>query len=801
MQQDINAIETLRLQLLDNGYTPIRNRDKRTFMKGWPHAVIDEGEIRRWTRRFSRDKGTGIRVEDGLAVIDFDIDDKAMMARIVNAVLDALPQLEDPNVPLLVRGGKGAKEAWFCRTAELFSRIHSRAWIRPGEDVDAGAHRVEIFGGASPRQFGSFGPHTVDADGAVTVTYRWADRSPADTRKSELPELTKAQFFLIADIVERELAAAGWTPVAKSTKGENDVQRVYDLTDEMQFDVDTGDRLSLQQLRELAAAYDGRGDTLRCSAGWLEGPSAKRTDRCLVSVDRAGGVAILETASGVSHREASLAPRDRSEELNRITEKLKELDEKTRNKLSSGDSASTVAAKLRATHAFCPHQRDNVVPIWASSITDGITLANFRSDMLKFSEIEVGPKGGEKRINPADIWACDKKRLTVAGLRLRPDKPRPTYEEGGQLWINVYDPPAHDLEGGEYLTGIEFMEQLLPDEREREWFLDWLAYKHRRPEIPGPAVLMVARDFGTGRGTLGKLVARLFGARYVKAVPFHIFAGRSYQSQYTEWAASAVVVLVNESSEAGQGTVYATKRDTYEHIKEIVDPRPVEREFIVKGEKSFSGVSFASYIISTNHIDALPIPQDDRRIAVLSNGQPRDQLFWSRVNLWIEDDANVAAFARWLAARDVSGYSPFDLPLRTKAKDDMADASRSDLDKGMALAIMNLPSDVFVFEQAEKLMRDAAREFGLDYPDKWSSVARRALQSKYYRVGVRDGTNWHPKINGKRYAVYGKTESAARIWMTSDRLREEVLKNGDPGGAGNVSTALMRLVDERKENK
>lgn len=124
-------IEQLRLQVLANGYTPIRNRDKRTFMKGWPSAVVDEAEIKRWSRRFSRDKATGIRVEDGLAVIDIDVDDRELVDRIANRILDVCPTLEDENVPLLVRRGKGAKEAWFVRTDETFSRIHSRAWVRP----------------------------------------------------------------------------------------------------------------------------------------------------------------------------------------------------------------------------------------------------------------------------------------------------------------------------------------------------------------------------------------------------------------------------------------------------------------------------------------------------------------------------------------------------------------------------------------------------------------------------------------------------------------------------------------------
>ncbi|MER8683955.1 bifunctional DNA primase/polymerase [Mesorhizobium sp. M1405] len=286
------AVTQLRLRLLANGYSPIRSLDKRTFMAGWPHAKIDEAEIRRWGR-MRRDKATGIRVEDGLAVIDFDIDDAALMLRIGDAVLDAIPVLADLKVPLLVRRGKGAKVAWFVGTEEAFSRIHSRAWLKPGTTVDDGAHRVEIFGGASPRQFGSFGYHTAPEHGKEAIFYRWEGRSPLDTPLSQLPVLTKKQFFEIADIVEATLEAAGWTVVLKTTRGENKTSWVYDLTEDMVFQCDDGiDR----KLRELVGG-------LRCSASFTGDKSAKRRDRCQIAVTREGRVVVTDHDGDVKHAE------------------------------------------------------------------------------------------------------------------------------------------------------------------------------------------------------------------------------------------------------------------------------------------------------------------------------------------------------------------------------------------------------------------------------------------------------------------------------------------------------------------
>ncbi len=771
---EFDTPEAVRLQLLANGYTPIRNFDKRTFMKGWPSAEITEEEIRRWSRRFSRDTATGIRVEGGLAVIDIDIDDKETVEAIADAIFEAVPELADPANPLLVRTGKGAKEAWYVRTEELFSRIHSHAWCRPHETEDAGTHRIEIFGGASPRQFGSFGPHTRDDAGRVLVEYRWPDRSPLDTRQSELPLLTKAQFFAMVDAAEAVLRARGWTQVKRSEKGESDAHRVYDLTDAMQFDLDTGERVSLLELRELAGQREG----LRCSASWLEGAAAVNTSRCIVGQTSSGHLTIWESAAGTTHMEASLKPRDHSVDMAEAGRKLQELkDAQRRNRITASDGAHTAAVKLLATHAYCAHPSPMIVPLLAKSLDAGLTPLAMRMRMLPNCDQEVGPRGGTTTINPFDLFMSSDQRIEVAGLRLRPDK-EPLYEEDGVKWVNIYSPPAHDATGGSPAVGIAFLEHLLPDAGERRWFTQWLAHKVRYPFVPGPAVLMVARQFGTGRGTLGSLCAKLLGPEYVTTLPFHMFAGKSYQSQYDDWGAETLMAIITEASEAGEAGRWSAKQDTYTHIKSLVEPRATMRKYVSK-RQHFKALSFTSYLIATNDVDALPIPAHDRRFAVLSNGDVAEPEFWIAVNAWMDDPANVAAFHGYLMAFDMTGYSPYEAPPKTEAST-MAELGRSVIDRCLDEALAGL-GDVFTLEQVTMAVERAAREDdALELPEggRWKTVVRNEIAKRCYRVGVKDGSNWKVQIApGKRLGVYAKTKKIADKWKLEDRLREEVLKN------------------------
>ncbi len=192
------------------------------------------------------------------------------------------------------------------------------------------------------------------------------------------------------------------------------------------------------------------------------------------------------------------------------------------------DEFIDIVANLGESYAFVPTRATaNVAPIQATSVTEGLTLANLRIQMQPHSIVEIGPRGGERKLNPVDIWVASPERVTVAGLRLRPDMPRPTYHEDGQTYINIYHPPQHPETGGEIDTGLAFMEQLLPEPSEREWFMRWLAHKQRHPHIPGPAVVMVGKGFGSGRGTAARLMGHIFGERYVKNMPFDIVAGRN----------------------------------------------------------------------------------------------------------------------------------------------------------------------------------------------------------------------------------------------------------------------------------
>ena len=61
---DRKITSALRRQLLENGFTPLANKDKACFLENWPRLHVDDGIIKRWSRMLGA-SATGIRRSKG----------------------------------------------------------------------------------------------------------------------------------------------------------------------------------------------------------------------------------------------------------------------------------------------------------------------------------------------------------------------------------------------------------------------------------------------------------------------------------------------------------------------------------------------------------------------------------------------------------------------------------------------------------------------------------------------------------------------------------------------------------------
>jgi hypothetical protein len=294
----MDSVRHLFPQLLKNGYVPLPNRDKACYLPKWPTIQVDDDQCRRWTRQH-RWPAIGLRVEQPLLVLDYDIPDIS--------ILEALENITPTIVfDSLERQGNPPKTAFFLRLAdsdEPFHEAHTRRYAFAGKPKPAFA--VQAFaGGGGGQQFGAFGPHSHDAHGQVLRTYAWTDgRSPATVPIDALPELTRAQVFALLDAADAVLAKwPGLIVDAGSKLGEGLQEQAYDLTEDMLFHDADGAEYTYTELVEEARARKELGQTdLRITGSFTNDPVSSGSPRAKVRWGH-NGIVIVDYKTGITHR-------------------------------------------------------------------------------------------------------------------------------------------------------------------------------------------------------------------------------------------------------------------------------------------------------------------------------------------------------------------------------------------------------------------------------------------------------------------------------------------------------------------
>ena len=780
---DKDQVRAWRQRLLDNGYTPLPNIGKMCILKGWPKAHVDEAALASWYRMRGRDT-TGLRLSGGLVAIDFDVDDVGLMERLA-------AEFEDVCGDFLLRATSGkATEAWFVRTEQPFSRLATKKWIGPSGKTFA----VEAYGGAGARQFGAFGPHTVLDDGTVTKWYEWVGSSPLEVPLGELPVMSKEQIALIIERANEIMAAAGCTQAPYDTDASSSASRVYDVTEEMTFILNTGEEgVTVEELRDRVFV----GERLRCAAyPWLEDvPSHTNASRIMVGQTRDGFLCLYDHQTEQLHMEvaakafATVSPVE-------LQEKFKALEERVgKGEASSdlvvGDDIEENGLKLTKKFAWWGEGSGWVVPMNTPPSGAGVmTLSGFKNTMAKYEMTEVGPRGGLKVVSPVGVWRSSPDRPVVAGLQMRPDMPYPLFDEQGSKWVNTYRPQDHSVEGGDAAMGFDFIRYLFPIDREHEYFLNSLAFKMQNPGVPGQALVLVATDYGVGRGTLKRLIELLFGTMYTSTPGFDTLAGQTYQGQYNDWMGSAVVAFVEEVESANPaGQSYVARKTQYEALKEVADPNG--RWVMVKRKTLPNNATrvCVTIIISTNHRDAIQIPEGDRRFTVLSNGRKKeaDDPYWARLAEWMADPANVAAFARALLSRPLGDFDSR-VGIDTPAKQLMVSLSATDLDRSFERMMEEAPGPLFTHTHVSQWLQKVRDDYGYQFPTQWPGIARRIAEKRLYEVF---GTL--ANVGSAKLVVYAKTQAQAEEWAGKDVASELALNDTKSQGPGNVA----RLGDYR----
>lgn len=199
------------------------------------------------------------------------------------------------------------------------------------------------------------------------------------------------------------------------------------------------------------------------------------------------------------------------------------------------------------------------------------------------------------------------------------------------------------------------------------FFLCWLAQLYQTPEIKMPTAQTLYSKHGrVGKNLMQRLISKVFGKPLVASC-----TGKMLQKNFDDAIEHKRIVFINELARSDRA-------DGYENFKSQVSEE--DTQFEGKGRASKEIRNIAHYIITTNHEDALPLMENDGRIAVLRcTSERQSDAYYKTLVEWI-DGPGAPALANVLATWEFpAGWDPYAPVPQTAAAKAMQKAARGDL--------------------------------------------------------------------------------------------------------------------------
>lgn len=855
-QERIAEQTEVRRALLRNGYSPFPCEGKNGQIFGWPSIQATEELIDEWSGQM-RWVSTAVHAgRDGLVGLDVDIDDAEAFEDFENRIPDEL--WERLKAAPRRRGG-GVKEMWLVRLREGESSRHHKEttgkWGDPSSSEDDSDHKLEIWAQES-KLLALYGARMVERR-EVVDEYSWVDgRGPDTVALEDLPEVGVEDFDVLLRCAVEAMQARGWDRLDVAEPKGDAADRVFDLTDDMTFITRDHGEVGLAELEDLCGAYD----EVRMYS-WLPG-KRRRADRCSAKLnDYDGLLQIYDYDTEKTHRKAEADGAYTRQIVEGTRAAAERLGEVLGKKTGGAQDEAPVLSRLEQLAAAVPvesrmfgnsgsdeggggptedevqaHRQEVVESLldryayWSDSkgfVVDvfrgpeaAMTLGSFGAKMEPWGWVEYGPRGGEKEINPADLWRKDPRRLDVGGYRFLPWSRDRLVKVAGEVYVNTWERPAWWDDAGDvgntdgYSLAVDafkaFLEHLIPDEAERSWFIQWVAAKVQKPWLPNCGVIMVAERQGTGRGTLFDILRGVFGARHVRNVGSGQLLGNGSQAQYNDWIADSLLVTCDEvlTGDDSGGAMAWKRREAYERLKGLVDPRARDIQIVRKGLPNTAGEVFASFLLATNNVNALPLSPDDRRIAVVTNSSVpliHRRGVMERLAPWRTDvgftEAMAEAVYRWLCGIEVEWNAIREAPTWMAGRARMLAANEGDLESVLDSVLQEIPGDYILAGHLRERLGKALEAAGLDREIKAWWVRASDLLGRINNFGWRrrDGRcKFQPRSMGNQVSLVFYRDEPGRLEAWENASLEERAKMWSKSKDLNAKlSALQTKMQER----
>lgn len=332
---------------------------------------------------------------------------------------------------------------------------------------------------------------------------------------------------------------------------------------------------------------------------------------------------------------------------------------------------------------------------------------------------------GDKPRPLADAWLAHPQRKQYEGMAFAPGTLLPV--DVLNLWqgFAVTPTPADVTPWAEALTA------LVPDEQERAYVLQWLAWKVQNPGGVPDTILIFTGSKGTGKNSLLEPILTMFGRHGMLADEPELIAGR-----FTWHLMSLAFAVLDEA-------VFVGDPRQADRIKSRVTAKRMHYE--QKGMDPVAGINRCAYVMLTNHQHVWQATTDERRAVVLETGTALrgDLAFWSRYHTWLAG-GGAGALLHHLQTLDLQGFNPRAIPRgdalrrqieQTALRDPAAVWWHQCLTEGVIRWRDNIDRTVFISEDSETEVDRAGLRLSFEQSAaargragiEWPGVARKLL--------------------------------------------------------------------------
>jgi hypothetical protein len=235
-------------------------------------------------------------------------------------------------------------------------------------------------------------------------------------------------------------------------------------------------------------------------------------------------------------------------------------------------------------------------------------------------------------------------------LCFRPNDPRPTLTEDGEVRANTWRDPKPRRAPGDPAPFVEHVRRLLPHGDDAETLLAYLAACVQHQGTKFMWCPLVQGVQGNGKSVILEVVTHAIGERYV-----HVLPGKKVGARFNAWAARTTLAVVED---------LLLQRDTAETALESLKPMITARRIEVEGKGLDQRTESVctNFVFLTNHVDAIPLDPNERRWAVFCCAQQtqrdlaRDKLdgpYFQRLYHWLSQEDGFAIVAEYLWARPI----------------------------------------------------------------------------------------------------------------------------------------------------